>query len=125
MMELTIAPVTLAGFSLEPSLQEGVLVLKFAGNADMAAITALSTYLKRLHQEALRLRVGKVLCDFSGLYFMNSSCFKSFVTWVTAVESVEPTKRYKIQLRGNNQLHWQKRSLEALRCLAETVVFIE
>jgi len=124
-MVLAIGSVIQPGFTLDPSYENGVLVVRFAGSADMNVIAALSAELKRIHDEAVRLRVREVACDFAGLYFMNSSCFKSFVTWIATVETMEAGKRYRIRLRSNQQIHWQKRSFEALRSMSDTVVSIE
>jgi hypothetical protein len=114
-----------SGFSLESTHEEDKLIVRFSGNADMNAMRSLTACLKRLHDEAIRLAAHEVVCDFHGLYFMNSSCFKAFVGWVTTIEALDPTKRYKIRLLSNQQLHWQKRSLEALRCLADQIVIVE
>jgi hypothetical protein len=125
MMDLSNISIVEPGFAFEPTHDGDFLLVRFSGNADMNAVRTLSSCLKRLHEEAVRLTVREVRCDFSGLYFMNSSCFKSFVSWISSVEGLEPQARYTIRLRSNRQLHWQKRSLEALRCLAEDIVFIE
>ncbi|MDP9150610.1 MAG: hypothetical protein M3O36_11810 [Myxococcota bacterium] len=124
-MDLAINPVIQPGFTLDPSYESGRLVVRLAGNADMNVIVALSTELKRIHDEAVRLKVREVVCDFARLYFMNSSCFKSFVAWIATVETMEQSQRYRIRLRSNQELHWQKRSFEALRSLSDTVVSIE
>jgi hypothetical protein len=63
--------------------------------------------------------------DFRELEFMNSSCFKCFVTWLGIVQDLEPTRQYKIVFASNRELHWQRRSLNALRCFAMGVVTIE
>ena len=125
MMDLTKISILEPGFSLEPNHDADKLIVRFSGNADMNAIKPLAACLKQLHNEAVRLAVDEVVCDFGGLYFMNSSCFKAFVSWITAVDALDPGKRYRIRLLSNQQLHWQKRSLEALRCLADQVVTIE
>jgi hypothetical protein len=55
--------------------------------------------------------------------FMNSSCFKAFVTWIDSVKT--DSRQYRIVLLANSELHWQRRSLEALRRLAIGVVSVE
>jgi len=89
----------------------------------MNAIALLSDYLKQVHVEALRLAVAEVSCDLQQLAFMNSSCFKSFVVWIDTVKN-SPV-RYQIAFKTNPNLHWQRRSLEALRRLAANIVTIE
>jgi hypothetical protein len=54
---------------------------------------------------------------------MNSSCFKSFVVWIDSVKNAQPG--YRIRFLTDPNLHWQRRSLEALRRLAANVVTID
>ena len=111
------------GFEISPKLVDRTLNLAFSGSGDMNAIALLSDYLKQVHVEALRLAVAEVSCDLQQLAFMNSSCFKSFVVWIDTVKN-SPV-RYQIAFKTNPNLHWQRRSLEALRRLAANIVTIE
>jgi hypothetical protein len=45
------------------------------------------------------------------------------VTWIDAVKT--DTRQYRIVLVANPELHWQRRSLEALRRLAIGIVNVE
>jgi hypothetical protein len=83
----------------------------------------LADYLKRAHAEAERLVVAEVKCDFRQLLFMNSSCFKAFVVWIDTVKS--SPRAYRIRFLTDPEMHWQRRSLEALRRLATNVVLVE
>ncbi len=56
---------------------------------------------------------------------MNSSCFKSFVTWIGEVQDLQPDKQYRIHFRSNPEMLWQRRSLHALRCFAVDLITIE
>ena len=123
MSELSLGAVVTPVFSLEPSLEGQRLTVRFAGTGDMSAIAELNDYLKQVHQEAQRLLVAEVACDLRQLSFMNSSCFKAFVTWIDSVKT--DTRQYRILLLANSELHWQRRSLEALRRLAIGVVTVE
>ena len=113
----------LEGFKAAPTLRDSRLVLHFAGSGDMNAINPLSMYLKRVHEEAARLALSEVTCDLRRLVFMNSSCFKAFVVWIDTVKNAQPG--YRIQFLTDPDLHWQRRSLEALRRLAANIVTIE
>jgi hypothetical protein len=125
MSAFSVLPVSQPGFALTPSYTGASVVVRMSGNADMNAQQTLSTALKQVHAEAMRLGVSEVVCDLDELYFMNSSCFKALVTWVTTLSAVEASKRYRIRIRSNRQLAWQRRSVEALRCLAERIVMVE
>ncbi len=110
-------------FQATPTLEHGKLSLRFVGSGDMNAILPLSTFLKQVHEEALRLGVTEVACNLQQLVFMNSSCFKSFVVWIDTVKNAQPG--YLIRFLTDPSLHWQRRSLEALRRLATNIVEIE
>lgn len=120
---LMVEPVEVSGFSVTPVLADDKLVVSFNGTGDVTAVELLSGYLKRLHREAQRLGVREVRCDFRKLTFMNSSCFKAFVVWIDTVKTSD--HGYRICFVTDSGMHWQRRSLEALRRLATTVVSIE
>ncbi len=111
------------GFQAVAALDGTRMSIVFSGSGDMNAIELLAGYLKQVHEEALRLAMTEVRCDFRKLGFMNSSCFKSFVVWIDTVKNA-PTA-YKISFLTDPNLHWQRRSLEALRRLATNIVSIE
>ena len=123
MSTLALEPLMSDGFQALATLDDMRLSIAFSGSGDMDAIELLASYLKRVHDEALRLAVNEVRCDFRKLVFMNSSCFKSFVVWIDTVKNAP--RAYKIGFLTDPNLHWQRRSLEALRRLAMNVVSIE
>ena len=49
--------------------------------------------------------------------FMDSSCFKAFVTWVSSVRELDPASHYRMVFVSNAKKHWQAilRSLALLR----------
>jgi hypothetical protein len=112
-----------AGFSCKPTLDGGKLSIIFSGTGDVAAIEILGQYLKQVHAEAERSGLTEVTCDFRKLSFMNSSCFKAFVVWIDTVKNAP--RVYQIRFLTDPDMHWQRRSLEALRRLATTVVSVE
>lgn len=124
MLATELPPLVQTGFQLTPRLEGGMLLVNFSGNGDMSAVEALGRYLKQVHQEAVSQRVTDVSFDFRDLYFMNSSCFKAFVTWIDQASRAE-VHAYRIRFLTNPRLHWQRRSLEALRCLSPNVVRVE
>jgi len=122
--KMEIDPLVSTGFQLTPRHENDKLIVSFSGNGDMSAVDALGRFLKRVHSEATGLGVSEVAFDFRDLYFMNSSCFKAFVTWID-VASRMTAKAYTIRFLTNPRLHWQRRSLDALRCLSPNVVRVE
>ncbi|HEY2409814.1 MAG TPA: hypothetical protein VGI10_27600 [Polyangiaceae bacterium] len=118
-----LAPFVSDNFSCTPSLARQKLSIEFTGSGDMHAMTPLSEYLKRTHEVATNLGLLEVACDFRKLTFMNSSCFKAFVVWIDSVKNLPAP--YKIRFQTDPTIHWQRRSLEALRRLAINVVTLE
>jgi hypothetical protein len=124
-MTLAVEAVAQPGFALAPDYVDGRIILRLSGNADMLAQAALAQALRQVQAEADRLRVREVECRCGELYFMNSSCFKLFVIWVTKLLAAAPERSYRIRITSNSQLAWQRRTFEALRCLAEKIVTVE
>lgn len=108
---------------LEPLYEGSGLRIKLTGTGDMDAIQPLSEFLPAVHGELLRLAIPEVSFDLCDLEFMNSSCFKSFVTFIDNAKSAKPG--YRIKFLTADRHHWQRRSLEALRRLAMGLVTIE
>ena len=94
------------------------------GNADYAALDALEMLLTRVHSEAKRLAIREVVIDLRNLEFMNSSCFKSFVSWINDIQELGQEQQYKVKFRSNPKMHWQKRSLHSLRCFAVELITV-
>jgi hypothetical protein len=120
---LELGAVDTGAFSCAPMLDAGKLTVSFVGTGDVAAIEVLGAYLQRVHAEAERLGLTEVTCDFRKLSFMNSSCFKAFVLWIDTVKNAAHS--YRIRFLTDPEMHWQRRSLEALRRLATGVVSVE
>jgi len=121
--DLDLPAVDTAAFACTPHFDDGKLSVTFSGTGDVAAIEVLSGYLTLVHVEAERLNLSEVTCDFRKLSFMNSSCFKAFVVWIDTVKNA--TRSYRIRFLTDPDMHWQRRSLEALRRLATSVVSVE
>ena len=101
------------------------LLLRFSGNADTRVKEEIRSFLLETHRVAQETQVSKVSVDLRELEFMNSACFKAFVTWLAQVRNLEPDKQYRIHFLSNDKIHWQRRSLRALSCFAAKVVRIE
>ncbi|HEY6726495.1 MAG TPA: hypothetical protein VI197_20815 [Polyangiaceae bacterium] len=123
MSALDLAPIELEGFSVVPSLDTEALRVVFAGTADLDAVASLGALLPKLHQRAVHHGVPEVQFDFCSLAFMNSSCFKAFVTFIDNAKTA--AAGYRIRFITTSKHYWQRRSLEALRRLALGIVLIE
>jgi hypothetical protein len=112
-------------FAAEASVTDGVLTAKVSGNADLNVRLALERFLAGIHEEARQQKLPSVTLDVRGLAFMNSSCLKSLVVWVTQIQDLPAEQRYKITVLSSPTLYWQKRSLFAISSLASDIVTIE
>ena len=97
----------------------------FRGSAESSAVKQLNELLTLVHDEALRRKVAEVVVDFRALEFMNSTCFKSFISWIVQVRALAAETQYKIRLLSDKSKHWQDRSLGALSSFAVGVVQVE
>ena len=107
-----------------PALERGEAPGAIERVTDAAAEAALNELLGRLHGESQRAKVGEVTVDLRDLEFMNSSCFKSFITWIVAVRRLPEAQHYRIRFVSNAALHWQKRSLHAISYFGGELVSI-
>jgi len=119
-----IASVTGDDFSATATHDGAAITAVMKGNADYAALDGVEKVLTRTHVEAKRLGVSEVIVDMRELEFMNSSCFKCFVSWITDIHELAEPTQYKVRFLSNPQLHWQKRSLHSLRCFAVELITI-
>ena len=106
------------------SMQSDELSLRLEGTADSRFTDDLSRFVVGAQESALAAGVKRVVIDFRELEFMNSSCFKSFVTWLQNLIELEPARQYQIRFVSDPNKHWQARSLKALSCFAADLVEI-
>jgi hypothetical protein len=104
--------------------EDSGLVAKLSGTADLRVTDSVEAILTRVHQQALELGIPEVQMDLRELEFMNSSCFKSFVSWISEVSDLT-AGQYRIRFLSNPRILWQRRSLHALSCFAAELVTIE
>lgn len=123
MSQLDLERVELEGFSLMPNLDAGILSVVFSGKGDLDAVSTLADFLPKVHQQAVLHGVSEVRFDFCALTFMNSSCFKAFVTFIDTAKTIAVD--YRIRFVTTTEHYWQRRSLEALRRLAMGIVIIQ
>lgn len=111
-------------YRLEAALERGRWALYLSGNADLRTVEDLNAFLKRAHAEARRNGSDEVLVDISGLAFMNSACFKCFITWLSELSDLPSAERYTVRFRAAPESYWQRRGIAALRGFAPDVVEI-
>jgi hypothetical protein len=97
MQPIGLVPLIQDGFSLKPEMRSGLLVIAVSGNGDMAAIEPLAMYLRQVRTVVTDLSMAEVQFDFRDLYFLNSSCLKSFVTWIRDM-AVNNSRAFQVRL---------------------------
>jgi hypothetical protein len=119
-----IPRLTLPGFEAIPVMKEGAIDLSLLGNGDMTVSAALKSYLKELDGEARRRSVTVVHVHIGDLYFLSSSCLQAVAGWLLLVASRPSAESYKVTFKTHPSREWQRRSLEAIRRLAPSVVTV-
>ena len=119
---LTLCAVRADGFALVPMPDIPTPTVKFTGNGDTEAIAPLDRFLKQLHENLIRDHSAEVDVDLNELYFMNSSCVKTLMSWIHKVKMQGAP--YRVCLTTNPRQPWQRRSLEPMQRLAPDVVVL-
>ena len=122
---LKLSPVSTSSFSVSASDSGGHVVLLLSGNADTLVLGRFSGFMKTFHDEVSEAHVREVHVDTEKLYFMTSSCLKVLVAWLTSITELGADKRYRVVFVANPDLHWQRRSFEALRHIASGLVTVQ
>jgi anti-anti-sigma factor len=100
------------------------LVVTLVGNADLNVKAELDRFMTAVHEEARRVGAKEVVVDLKELEFMNSSCLKSLVWWISSVHDLAAANQYRITFVSSPAMYWQRRSLSALAGLATGLVSI-
>ncbi len=101
------------------------VVLHLRGAAEYQDPAPLDALLKVLHEASLEKSASEVAVDLREVEFMNSSCFKSLVSWISELEEVDAARRYKVRFLSDESVLWQRRSLHAIKCFAPALVSVE
>jgi hypothetical protein len=123
-LHVELLPVRAAAFFVDASQSAKSVEVRMSGNADSVVLDVLERFLRDLHGEACRVGASEIKLDIRELYFLNSSCMKLMVTWFTSLRELEPSKRYRVVVLSSPKLHWQRRSFDALRYIADGLVTI-
>lgn len=125
MTPLQIPAIREKEFSASAQSEGGTVQTTLTGTADLNVKSQLDEFLLSLHRHALSDTVSEVVVDVRNLEFINSSCLKAFVTWISSVQAQQTSDQYRIVFLSSPRLHWQRRSLHALSCFANDLVSIQ
>ena len=112
-------------FAAQASATERMILVALTGTADLTVKSHLDTFLHDVHTEAQRRFAEVVTVDVRKLQFINSSCLKSLVWWISTVQELPSEQRYRIVFLSDPAVRWQVRSLNSLALLASDIVTVQ
>jgi hypothetical protein len=112
-------------FTAQATTTNRRIQVSLTGTADLTVKTQLDHFLHEVHTEAQRCLAEEVTVDVRQLEFMNSSCLKSFVWWISTVQEQTGDGKYRIVFVSSPSMYWQRRSLNALACLANEIISVQ
>jgi hypothetical protein len=119
--EQTFAALTVDTLSIVPRLDGETLRIAMTGAVEMRDPgDVLNPYWKFIDDEARRLKIKLIELDLRDLNFMNSSGILTLVRWITRCKS-QPDG-YRLVLRFDRNVTWQRTSVPTLAKLAPEVV---
>jgi hypothetical protein len=125
MSAISTRPIQASELSATVTAEAQGLLVHLSGTADLRVTDAVESLLASVHKQAVSDKASEVRVDLRSLEFMNSSCFKSFVTWISQVQDLPEPDQYRIRFLSSPAILWQRRSLNALSCFAAHLVTIE
>ena len=124
-MPIDFPPIKSKIFQASASNEGTIATLRLMGTADASVHALVQQAVTVMREQARVLQVSEVAVDMRELEFMNSSCFKCFITWLSDLLEQPAEQRYRIRFLSDPSKHWQHRSLRALSCFAVDLVTIE
>jgi hypothetical protein len=112
-------------FNAHASASERSILVRLTGTADLTVKNHLDSFLRAVHTEARRRLAEVVTVDVRQLDFINSSCLKSFVWWISTVQEQPGKGRYRIIFLSSPSKPWQRRSLSSLACIASDIITVQ
>lgn len=122
-MTLRTQPITADGYSLETVNTDEQLNIRLKGTFDMTATPDLSLFLVSLESEIKRLKFRDVVIDVVEVYYLGSSCIKSFVALIEAMKKFDFHPQTRVLV--NPRLDWHERTFSILARLAPALVTLE
>jgi hypothetical protein len=110
-------------FNTQSELVAHRLRVKLTGCLDMETAPSLERFLGALTRALTTEGVRDIEFDTEGLYLMSSSSISHVAAWVKRLKSVSPGSR--IRFKTNPNLAWQRRTLDSIRRVAETMVEVD
>lgn len=124
-MNDAITDIDTAELKTETDWRDADVTVRMMGSAETGAMREMEAFLKRLHDRLVSSKRSEVTIDIRSLEFMNSSCFKAFVSWIDRLQDTPDDTRYRVRFVYDEHKHWQSRSLGALAGFAVDLIRLE
>ena len=95
-------------FTAHASTNERKIQVNLTGTADLTVKNQLDHFLRDVHSQAQRCLAEEVTVDMRQLEFMNSSCLKSLVWWISTVQEQADDGKYRIVFVSSPTVCWQR-----------------
>jgi hypothetical protein len=109
-------------FSTRSELSNQRLRVVLTGCLDMETAPDLERFLADATRLLTSEGVRDVEFEIAGLYLMSSSSISVTAAWLKRLKGVAPSCR--IKFKTNPNLAWQRRTLESIRRVAESMVSV-
>ncbi len=120
MVAETLAPLTAEGLSIVPAVHDTKMRLTMSGTVEMRDPgEMLNPFWSRIDMEARNRSLQSVEVDLQDLSFMNSSGILTLVRWITKLKA---SAAYRLVIRYDRNVTWQRSSIPTLAKLAPNVV---
>jgi hypothetical protein len=106
-------------FAIEWSHEGPVIHARFLGTADRSTGLQVETAVSELRGAIRESRPHEVVVDVQALEFISAPSLRLLIRWITEPE------RCGVRFVCNADAPWQRRTFEALRNLAPTIVQVE
>lgn len=121
-MTLALGDIRGEVFSTRSELASQRLRVVLTGCLDMETAPDLERFLADATRVLTSEGVRDVEFEVAGLYLMSSSSISITAAWIKRLKGVAPSCRVKFKTNPN--LAWQRRTLESIRRVAESMVSV-
>lgn len=126
MASVVLFSVSVTGLAATVTYNGELVHARIEGVVDQPATQkALDDLLARLTAETRLLKARLVVADLRALEFLDMTGFKTLMTWVSSLREAEVATQFRVRFLANAKIVWQRKNLEAIRCLAAGLVTVE
>jgi len=122
-MSLLTQPIKTDSYQLDAALSTDRLNVTIQGTFDMAAAPNLALFLVSIEGDVKRRELSEVLVNVVEVYYLGSSCIKSFVNLVQSLK--KSCVHTQLRILTNPRLDWHDRTFSVLARLSPTQVTVE